>query len=50
MQKKKDAIKEIISKKIEDNEKELKKWKELLFLIVDESIDEKIEKLNSQVT
>lgn len=50
MSKKKQTIKDIIAKKIEDNQKELEKWKELLFLVVDESIDEKIEKLDSQVT
>ncbi len=50
MAKKKQTIKDIIAKKIEDNQKELEKWKELLFLVVDESIDEKIEKLDSQVT
>ena len=49
LEKKKQTIKEIIEKKIEDNEKELQKWKELLFTTVDESLDEKILKLNSQV-
>lgn len=50
MELKKKTIKEIISKKIEDNIKELNKWKELLFILVDESLDEKIEKLDSQKT
>jgi hypothetical protein len=50
LQRKKGTIKDIIQKKIEDNEKELKKWKELLFMIVDESLDEKIEKLDTQVS
>ncbi|PRP78969.1 hypothetical protein PROFUN_13281 [Planoprotostelium fungivorum] len=50
LQKKKATIKDIIQKKIEDNEKELKKWKELLFIIVDESLDEKIGKLTNQET
>jgi guanylate kinase len=50
LEKKKMTIKDIIEKKIEDNQKELKKWKELLFTVVDESLDEKIEKLDSQVT
>jgi guanylate kinase len=50
LQKKKDTIKEIITKKIEENERELQKWKELLFIVVDESLDEKIEKLDSQVS
>ena len=49
LQKKKGTIKEIIQKKIEDNEKELQKWKDLLFITVDESLDEKIDKLASQV-
>jgi len=48
LQKKKGTIKEIIQKKIEDNEKELQKWKDLLFIVVDESLDEKIDKLASQ--
>eukprot|EP01119_Soliformovum_irregulare_P002276 TRINITY_DN12560_c0_g1_i1.p1 TRINITY_DN12560_c0_g1~~TRINITY_DN12560_c0_g1_i1.p1 ORF type:complete len:930 (+),score=250.34 TRINITY_DN12560_c0_g1_i1:145-2934(+) len=50
LEKKKTTIKDIIQKKIEDNVKELQKWQELLFIIVDESLDEKIEKLNSQAT
>eukprot|EP01117_Protostelium_nocturnum_P014395 TRINITY_DN5475_c2_g1_i1.p1 TRINITY_DN5475_c2_g1~~TRINITY_DN5475_c2_g1_i1.p1 ORF type:complete len:945 (+),score=308.01 TRINITY_DN5475_c2_g1_i1:168-3002(+) len=50
LQKKKTTIREIITKKIEDNEKELKKWKQLLCSLVDESLDEKIEKLTNQET
>eukprot|EP01114_Cavostelium_apophysatum_P014494 TRINITY_DN3778_c0_g1_i1.p1 TRINITY_DN3778_c0_g1~~TRINITY_DN3778_c0_g1_i1.p1 ORF type:complete len:520 (+),score=122.28 TRINITY_DN3778_c0_g1_i1:229-1788(+) len=50
LEKKKQTIKDIIEKKIEDNQKELKKWRDLLFLIVDESLDEKIEKLNTQTS
>ncbi len=49
MNKKKNLIKEVVAKKTEDNQKELLKWKELLFVLVDECIDEKIEKLDSQV-
>lgn len=45
---KKEIIKQVIKKKIEDNVKELIKWRDLLFLIVDESLDEKINKLNGQ--
>lgn len=48
LEKKKMTIKEIIEKKIEDNIKELNKWKEILFMVVDESLNEKIEKLVSQ--
>lgn len=50
MEQKKKTIKSIISEKIDDNIKELNKWKEILFVTVDESIDEKIEKLQSQKT
>lgn len=50
LEKKKATIKDIIEKKIEDNQKELKKWKDLLFMIVDESLDEKIDKLSRQVS
>lgn len=50
LEKKKQTIKEIIEKKIEDNERELQKWKELLFMTVNESLDEKIDKLISQVS
>lgn len=50
LEKKKATIKEIISRKIEDNQKELKKWQELLEIVVDESLDEKIDKLESQAT
>lgn len=50
LQGKKNTIKGIIEKKIEDNVKELNKWKEWLFTVVDESIDEKIDKLNVQVS
>jgi hypothetical protein len=49
LQKKKFTIKEIVEKKIDDNIKEMQKWKELLFVVVDESLDEKIETLVSQV-
>ena len=45
---KKSTIKNIIEKKLEDDIQELHKWREVLFCIVDESIDEKIQKLKKQ--
>lgn len=48
LEKKKAWIKDIIAKRIQDNIKELHKWQELLYIIVDESLDEKIDKLSSQ--
>lgn len=49
LENKKMTIKTIIEKKIEDNLREVNKWKDLLFTVVDECIDEKINKLSSQV-
>jgi len=48
LQNKKQMVKGIIEQKIEDNIKELNKWKELLFMIVDESMDEKTQQIDKQ--
>ena len=49
LNKKRQTIKGIIEKKIEDNLKEINKWKDLLATIVDECIDEKLNQIASQV-
>jgi hypothetical protein len=49
MNKKRDTIKELVTKVMVENEKELHKWKDYLFTIVDETLDEKIAKLDHQV-
>jgi hypothetical protein len=49
LKKKRATIKAIIEKKIEDNLKEINKWKDLLATVVDECIDDKLKQISAQV-
>eukprot|EP01118_Nematostelium_gracile_P006827 TRINITY_DN2202_c0_g2_i1.p1 TRINITY_DN2202_c0_g2~~TRINITY_DN2202_c0_g2_i1.p1 ORF type:complete len:713 (-),score=200.74 TRINITY_DN2202_c0_g2_i1:526-2664(-) len=48
LENKKGTIKNIIEKKVEENLREVNKWRDLLFTVVDECLNEKIESLSSQ--